>query len=604
MSAFNPSNPAPQVEDNELTTLKKTLLALQSMPTTSVGSISQLKALTGLTDGQDILVGYGSTPGDGFGGVYRYSGTPYVSPDNITQFNQDVGGGSFTALASAKLVAQFRAARTRLVATGTMHWGQRPSYTTITCGTGRNTVVFPRRTRTFRLVYTGCVSLASFAVPSETDNGDGGEIKVSISPTTGTTEEGRIPVFFGGKRIARLPKAGFLVSDPIELTMPAGKTARIYTFANRLQSTGYTAAGEPGLLASTVANFPRGLLEGTDGTNWNTTDGMHFSTSSGIDPFTLDFTDSGSWVSAGTQTCGPVAIIGDCDADGAQGVALIGDSILAGTGDTLATVLQAGVAWTLNGWGMRAIGSSNAVFRASLGGDGVQYKVDAYTYNFSKRMAYAGLAEVAVVALGTNDLAAGRSVAQVKADLQSLWAMLKERGARRIIAVTIGPRATSTDGYQTLANQTAAGGASFAADALALNTWLRTVPSGCDAVYDAAAAIANASDAAFWKTSTVLASPVIDTGSTSTVIQYAAATFTANQYQGAQLLIGNEMRAILSNTTSAITVASAFGGSPVATTPSKVLNSYAADSVHPGPYGHKALADDFVTWAAAQGVLL
>lgn len=63
----------------------------------------------------------------------------------------------------------------------------------------------------------------------------------------------------------------------------------------------------------------------------------------------------------------------------------------------------------------------------------------------------------------------------------------------------------------------------------------------------------------------------VDTGATTTVIPVTGASFTANEFANNVLRIGTEDRVIASNTTSAITVSTAFSSAPASTTALEIL---------------------------------
>lgn len=86
-----------------------------------------------------------------------------------------------------------------------------------------------------------------------------------------------------------------------------------------------------------------------------------------------------------------------------------------------------------------------------------------------------------------NDITGGRSVAQIQADLTLVIRQLRGSGIRGVFVETVIPFPSSTDGYATLANQTA--GAQNAV-AQQINTWIRTKCGGiADGFIDTAATI-------------------------------------------------------------------------------------------------------------------
>jgi hypothetical protein len=63
--------------------------------------------------------------------------------------------------------------------------------------------------------------------------------------------------------------------------------------------------------------------------------------------------------------------------------------------------------------------------------------------------------------------------------------------------VTIPTRATSTDGWTTLENQTVTNGG---AERLELNDWIRTLPEGLDGYFELADLIESSRDSGKWRT--------------------------------------------------------------------------------------------------------
>lgn len=80
-------------------------------------------------------------------------------------------------------------------------------------------------------------------------------------------------------------------------------------------------------------------------------------------------------------------------------------------------------------------------------------------------------ATTAIVEYCRNDLGDGRTVAQMQANLITLWTTRKNAG-QRVIQTTITPHTTSTDSWTTTGNQTVAN-ASVETNRVNLNTWIR-----------------------------------------------------------------------------------------------------------------------------------
>lgn len=192
---------------------------------------------------------------------------------------------------------------------------------------------------------------------------------------------------------------------------------------------------------------------------------------------------------SGIGVMGGVVLLGR--ATGAtRAVVVLGDSIADGNNDVQAPPP------TRHGNGIfgRAIADAAGaplagMVKCTLSGDRAQWFAGA---NAQRRthLPYAG---IAVVEYGVNDIAGGRTYAQVYADLKTIWALCKAQGVKWVIQTTLPPKTTSTDAFATTANQTPAAGfepggirdqlnAQIKADALAR-------ANGLDDVMDVAAAL-------------------------------------------------------------------------------------------------------------------
>ncbi|WP_454287075.1 SGNH/GDSL hydrolase family protein [Rhizobium arsenicireducens] len=151
-----------------------------------------------------------------------------------------------------------------------------------------------------------------------------------------------------------------------------------------------------------------------------------------------DKTMGGTIVSSGASAYMPLAIIGQTDK---PSVALIGDSRTAGTGDTMDETVFVG---NLH----RSVGEYAGCSVLARGGD----RADKFVASHAKRIALVNsYADTVVIATGINDLTAGRSAAQLQADIET---MIGYFPTKRVFACTIEPVSDSTDGYITIANQT------------------------------------------------------------------------------------------------------------------------------------------------------
>lgn len=95
--------------------------------------------------------------------------------------------------------------------------------------------------------------------------------------------------------------------------------------------------------------------------------------------------------------------------------------------------------------------------------------------------------------LGVNDLSNGRTLPQITADYQLIYALA--RPGQKIIQTTITPHSSSTDSWATTGNQT---GLNLAARA-ALNQAIRAGISGATGFFDTASILETSQDSDIWK---------------------------------------------------------------------------------------------------------
>lgn len=150
------------------------------------------------------------------------------------------------------------------------------------------------------------------------------------------------------------------------------------------------------------------------------------------------------------------------------------------------------------GWirrGLCTLGIPHATIASA--GDRLSLWTSPTPPNALARMGVAGQlnADIAIVALGRNDLTNGDSVATMQANYASLVAMLKGAGIAKVYGCTITPEVTSTGaaGCSTVASQIVTGNNS---NRLSINAWMRGGSSPFDAIIDGAALAENGGAAA------------------------------------------------------------------------------------------------------------
>jgi len=154
----------------------------------------------------------------------------------------------------------------------------------------------------------------------------------------------------------------------------------------------------------------------------------------------------------------------------------VGDSITDGTNDTQSPQPTD----TGAGWVGRAMTGADglpiaAFLKASISGDRAQYRA---AVNALSRQALAQ-ATAMILALGTNDIAGGRTAAQLIADLTTLAALGRAQGCAKIVGCTITPKAAD-------ATNAAVHSAGFSPGGVrdTVNAWIRASGGVFDQIID------------------------------------------------------------------------------------------------------------------------
>jgi len=234
----------------------------------------------------------------------------------------------------------------------------------------------------------------------------------------------RYPVYFRGARSATVEPGGLLISDPLGIDIAPGTAFGVYT--------GVTPAGG--------GNYLRGR-------STRSADGEGVYTAG-------DRVDSTA-VSASNTTCySPVAILG-VPTNVGPSIAIFGDSIIAGSGDTTVTD---------RGWARIAIGSTYPHLTLCKSSEKFENFMGA---SRQRRGVIASGCTHAVCHYGANDLST--ALATLKTNALDVWKSLADRGIK-VFQATLIPNTTSTDTWQTVANQTVTANE---ANRLAINAWFR-----------------------------------------------------------------------------------------------------------------------------------
>jgi len=313
-------------------------------------------------------------------------------------------------------------------------------------------------TQDIRLVYGNW----TWGISGETAGPSSLTVKASVQyPTNGGTPA-VYPVMFGGKRSVTIDPGALVVSDPVPLEVKKGDFIYSATYVT------VPSAGQFPLGVTAFVNIGEGGDEST----------------SPVDK-TLN---PGSVTVQAMQVYSPLAILGHT-ASPIPSVMLLGDSIIEGYYEAPA----------YPDWGFGTRGLNGAYIPSiNMGrsGDTAQGAVGFKARQF--RMQVAGGFTHCAVEYGTNDLYAnGRTLSQLKSDIQDLWSGCTMRGLK-IIAMTLTPRtAAATDGSPPVDS-------GIEAIRVAYNDWIRTKPSPVVLVWDTAKAVeANSSgvltmDGGYW----------------------------------------------------------------------------------------------------------
>lgn len=277
-------------------------------------------------------------------------------------------------------------------------------------------------------------------------------LEASISIYNGAWLTPRRVTFNSGQLSATMPVKGVLLSDPIEFGMlkesiSGSLTLRICV-VTRVQMTlgqnmpiGSNASGGAGIEGdATLLTLPGG--------------GTGVSSGATTGQYTIG------------STYGPSGIF-YIDRDlMSSGVALFGDSIMAGTGETSG-------AGSPHGFAVRRLSNAGiGYYYAPRSGQRVADWVSTYSFRM-QRLAATQYYPVTIFEYIVNDVDSERTFSQIKADLLLAWSELAQSGTR-VYQCTCVPKTTSSDQYATAQNQTIAFNAGEQQVRGDVNDWLRS----------------------------------------------------------------------------------------------------------------------------------
>lgn len=307
-----------------------------------------------------------------------------------------------------------------------------------------------------RLVY-GNWSLSASGSVGEQDGPAPRRLAASI------LHEGKLyPVTFGGARVTELAPGAEAASDPVAgLRLPPGAL-----FFSR---TWYEAPD---------SMFFRSLPVWAGLGEWN-------AIATGPD---LTLSDAVPKPGSGLGY-GPLAVLGRPDRP-VPAVAILGDSIANGHngGDGAADTEAPGFI-------ARALMGHGGFIRLTVP-QGTLFSATVHTER-SHRLIRDRVSH-AICQYGINDLAGGRSAAEMKQRYLALWGGLAEMGIK-VFQTTITPRTESRDNWTSAEGQTAARTLGPGSTRTEINDWIRTVPAPLAGYFEAADLVESARNSGLWK---------------------------------------------------------------------------------------------------------
>lgn len=193
---------------------------------------------------------------------------------------------------------------------------------------------------------------------------------------------------------------------------------------------------------------------------------------------------------SGVNTIGATCVLGDISAANARSFFLGGDSINFGEGD-VSNVSAKGD----SGYVARLVGINYPYLKYGVPGQTAQQAATALATTQMQSLFAAINFKDALTEWGVNDLRTGRTLAQILADYQTIYA--GRLAGKRIYQMTITPRSSSSNSYADAAGQAPRTDGNMA-DLTPLNTAIRAGLANVTAFIDAADAAMSARDSNIW----------------------------------------------------------------------------------------------------------
>lgn len=454
-----------------------------------------------------------------------------------------------------------------------------------TAGVFGVTVRIAHQNKTGKDLYAVAPVFAHYAPAGgvEANTGQDYSIKSALEPFGTAADQTTNPpqrVYANGSEVYTLSRRGVLVGSDVQISFAAAGTI--------FERTGVTTIGANG-------SFPRSQLARGGTSQWGANTGEGVSTS--------DLVISGT-VATNVSSAYSAALLLGRTVDGtiAPSITIIGDSKAVATDDE-------GFGPNSGGWAYRACidwpGGGHAIA-------GEKLRDTLTASGFLARFELTKYATTILCEYLTNDVGAGDSVATMKANLLTSTVRFLRRG-QNVIQATVPPLTDSTNGWFDVAGQTVRANE---ANRITINDWIRdTGPTGFVAQANAQVAFLGAM--AGWadfvdpclgievnsagaltlnggfimpSQSAVLQSGTATAGSTTAVTDSSKA-FTVNGLKGYVIHItggtgAGQVRSIVYNTATVITVGNPFTVAPDATSTYRVFDGNSIDGTHESTGGH------------------
>jgi hypothetical protein len=410
------------------------------------------------------------------------------------------------------------------------------------------------------------------------------------APSNAGQSGASVPVTFGGAGTVTIDPGGFALSDPVPVILTAGRCLYTRTYVS------VASAGQrwPTDLYCISANF-EGATRGAPAADLSATGGTLISTS----------TEPGY---------GPAAVVGIPVSGRPASVAVVGDSILYGSGE-----------FYPNGYGYAARALTTALVpyvQLAKPGEKASDVTTGAESGYAYRMMLAGGCTHAIEGYARNDWATGRTLSQVQADKLTIATWLSTRRIRVYVSTSI-PGTTSTDGWITPGGQSVGSGESVR---VALNAWIRaglpvdSVTGTAVAVgtpgalvagqpghpyagyFEIADTVETARDSGKWKAPALVVNDAAISSGSQTLTSAGGAFLSSGVAQGQRVaVLGAGVAGGVLLTTIGATVASNTQLTLTNTASTTVsgatagIGCYTGDGIHPGQDGAVAMATGVTT---------